>query len=134
MTSSTSLSTFSSELGCQVLDPSQFNKPEVINAFHPDYMKTYHPDFTKEFRTVEANQVEREAIKKAKPKANSKFARKNIKKADTNHINSKEEQSKTIAEIRVELDAKRKAMLEPRTYTTYSKAGTANVTPKGKKK
>ena len=133
MTSSLSLSTFSSDLNCQVLDPAQFNKPEVINAFHPDYMKTYHPDFTKEFRTVEANQVERDAIKRAKPKSNSKFTRKDLRAKKPTPILTKKEQSKPMSEIRAELDAKKKAMLEPRMYTTYSKAGTANVTPKGKK-
>ena len=51
MTSCNSLSTFSSELGCQVLDPNQFSKPEVINAFHKDYVKTHMPEFLTNLRT-----------------------------------------------------------------------------------
>ena len=47
---SSSLSTFSSELGCQVLNPDAF-KPEVINAFHPDYIKTYHPELMKQIKS-----------------------------------------------------------------------------------
>ena len=122
-----SLTVYDPEQNCQVLNPDEF-KPEVINAFHPDYMKTYHPDFTREFRTVEANQADRKAKEPRKH-----VATKLVKKKKPTPILTKREQGKTIAEVRAELDARKKAMLEPREFTVFSKAGTANVTPKGKK-
>lgn len=102
---------------------------EIINAFHPDFMKTYYPDFTKEFRTIEANQIERDEIKKRKPVARNAPKR---RRPNPTHILTKEEQSKTISEVRAELDAKKKAILAEKEFFTYSKAGAGNVKPKGK--
>jgi hypothetical protein len=123
-----SLTVYDPEQNCQVLNPDEFTP--VINAFHPDYMKTYHPDFMRDFRTVEANQADRKAKEPRKHVA-TKLVKK--KKPNPTHINSKREQGKTIDEVRAELDARKKAMLEPREFIVFSKAGTANVTPKGKK-
>jgi uncharacterized protein (DUF2225 family) len=104
-------------------------KDEIINAFHPDFMKTYYPDFTKEFRTIEANQVERDEIKRRKPVAKNAPKRNRPNPA---HINAKVEQSKTISEVRDELDAKKKAVLATKNFYTFSAAGAGNVKPKGK--
>ena len=122
------MTVYDNDKGCQVLNPEYF--APVINAFHPDYMKTYHPDFMRDFRTVEANQADRKAKEPRKHVA-TKIVKK--KKPNPTHINSKREQGKTIAEVRAELDARKKAILEPREFIVFSKAGTANVTPKGKK-
>lgn len=117
---------YDNDKGCQVLNPEYF--APVINAFHPDFMKTYYPDFTKEFRTVEANQAERKAKEPRKH-----VATKLVKKKKPAPILTKREQGKTIAEVRAELDAKKKAILEPREFIVFSKAGAGNVKPKGKK-
>ena len=66
MTSSLSLSTFSSDLGCQVLNPDAF-KPEVINAFHPDYVKTYMPEFLSRIRQEEQQKTNGEKVAKTTP-------------------------------------------------------------------
>lgn len=67
MTSSLSLSTFSSVLGCQVLDPNQFSKPEVINAFHPDYVKTYMPEFLSKIKEEETQRTNGLKVAKTTP-------------------------------------------------------------------
>jgi len=85
----------------------------LINAFHPDYMKTYYPDFMKDFRTVEANQIAREA---KTPRKKSKKAKVSVKIPKTGHINSKTNQRMTIAEVKAEL-------LKVTTFHVYSKAG-----------
>jgi hypothetical protein len=103
-------------------------KARIIDAFHPDFMKTYYPNFTKEFRTIAANQIEREANKEKRRPA----IRRVVRKKPT-PILTKYEQSKTIAEIRVELDAKRAAALAVKEFFTYAKAGVGNVKPRGKK-
>jgi hypothetical protein len=92
-------------------------KDEIINAFHPDFMKTYYPDFTKEFRTIEANQIERDAAKK---KRSPKRVR----------VKMPREPRRTVAEVRVDLKAKKEALLAPKEFLTYSKAGAGNVRKK----
>ena len=83
-----------------------------INAFHPDYMKTYHPDFTKEFRTVEANKIERES---QAPRKHVKKARVSVK-IPKQGINTKAQQRMTMAEVTAEL-------IKKTTFRIYSRAG-----------
>jgi hypothetical protein len=85
----------------------------IINAFHPDYMKTYHPDFMTDFRTVEANQVARDA---AKPRKLVKRAKVSVKVPKQTHVRSKTNQNMTMAEVKAE-------MLKVTTFHVYSKAG-----------
>jgi hypothetical protein len=85
----------------------------TINAFHPDYMKTYHPDFTREFRTIEANQIERAA--KA-PRRKTKKARVSVKIPKQEHIRSKSQQRMTMEEVKAEI-------LKRTNFYTYSRAG-----------
>lgn len=86
----------------------------AINAFHPDFMKTYHPDFTKEFRTIEANQIERAANAKRKKSRRPKVSVKTPKK--TPHINAKSEQRMTMEQVKAEI-------LKKTNFYTYSRAG-----------
>jgi hypothetical protein len=99
-----------------------------INAFHPDYIKTYHPKFTKEFWSVEANKVERETQPKVKRKRTPK-------KMTTKYITGTPTlRARTVDQVRAELEAKKRAWLDPKTFTVYAKAGVGNVKPRGKKK
>jgi myo-inositol catabolism protein IolC len=86
----------------------------VVNAFHPDFMKTYHPDFTKEFRTIEANKIEREAKAPRKKSRRLKVSVKTPKKMP--HINQKSEQRMTMEEVKAEI-------LKRTNFYTYSRAG-----------
>ena len=84
-----------------------------MNAFHPDFMKTFYPDFTKEFRTLAANQAERDALREGRLRTKRPRASVKVPKLI---INTKAQQRMTMAEIKAEL-------LKPREYRTYSKAG-----------
>jgi len=92
-------------------------KMTVMNAFHPDYIKTYHPELLSTIRT-EATQEQNGRTSGAKTKAQ----RESVNKG-----------AFTIATFPKTKPAKR-VSLEVTKYFTFSKAGTANVTPKGKKK
>jgi myo-inositol catabolism protein IolC len=85
----------------------------VINAFHPDFMKTYHPDFMKDFRTIEANQIERAA---RAPRRKTKKAKVSIKIPKRVHINQKSEQRMTMEQVKAEI-------LRKTNFYTYSRAG-----------
>jgi len=89
----------------------------VMNAFHPDYVKTYMPHILSSIKTEET-QVRNGKINGAK----SKVQRESVNKG-----------AFTISTF-PKTKAAKKVNLEPMPYFTYSKAGTANVTPKGKKK
>ena len=103
-----SLSRYDPIKNCFVL--KDLMPPEIINAFHPDYVKTYMPEFLSDLRT-ESSQYLNGVTNGGKSKA-SREAKGEI------GINS----------IHRFPDTK------PREFHMYSKAGTANVTPKGKKK
>lgn len=88
----------------------------VINAFHPDYIKTYHPELLSTIRT-ESTQVENGRSSGARSKATREAVNKGAFTISTF--------PKTKAVKRVSLEVTQ--------YFTFSKAGTANVKPKGKK-
>ena len=119
----TSLSTFSSELGCQVLDPNQFSKPEVINAFHPDYVKTYMPEFLATIR-LEATQKANGVVNGGKSKAK----RESVHGKTVNSINvfpKTQSVQRTIEKrlTKAQLDAKKKELLDVKHFFTFAKAG-----------
>jgi hypothetical protein len=108
--------------------------PTTINAFHPDYMKTHEPDYMKPFRTMEANRQAADTLSKRvtemrKTNPTHGFVHGIAKVKTTRPIQTKAEQSKTMAEVRQEVLAN----LKPREFKVYSAAGASNVTPKGKK-
>ena len=127
-----SLSTYDPIRNCFVLKP--MTPPDIINAFHPDYMKTHEPDYMKPFRTVEANRQAADTLSKRvtemrKVNPMHGFVHGIAKVKVPRPIQTKKEQSKTMAEVRNELIDN----LKPREFKVYSAAGTSNVTPKGKK-
>lgn len=99
-----SLSTFSKELDCYVLNPKAFKV--VINAFHPDYIKTYHPEFLTAIRT-ENTQKTSGAIGGAKTKA----ARESVNKG-----------AFTISRF-PKTKAADRAALAPKDFHVFTKAG-----------
>jgi hypothetical protein len=93
-------------------------KMTVMNAFHPDYIKTYHPELLSTIRT-EATQEQNGRISGSKTKATREATNKGAFTIATF--------PKTKAKIK-------KVSTELTQFYHFSKAGTANVTPKGKKK
>lgn len=127
-----SLTVYDPEQNCQVLNPDEF-KPEVINAFHPDYVKTYMPEFLSTIR-LEAKQKENGVVNGGKSKAK----RESVHGKTVNSINvfPKTQSVQRTIEKRLtkeQLEAKKKALLDVKDFFMFSKAGEGNVKPKGKK-
>ena len=111
-----SLSIYDPTKGCNVLNPEKF----ILNAFHPDYVKTYMPEFLGSIR-LEAAQKANGAVAGSK----SKVLREATAGKTVNTIN---------ASYPIRASHLHRPNLAPTEFFVYSKAGTANVTPKGKKK
>jgi hypothetical protein len=88
----------------------------IINAFHPDYVKTYMPEFM--------TGVQQDAQRIEAGKTLSKHV---TEKRKTNPLHGfVHGVSKAAKPLKVDIT--------PREFYVFSKAGTANTTPKGKKK
>jgi len=99
-----SLSTFSKELDCYVLNPKAFKV--VINAFHPDYIKTYHPELLTAIR-IEGAQKANGSAGGGKTKASREAVNKG---------------AFTISKF-PKTKAKDRAALAPRDFHVFNKAG-----------
>jgi hypothetical protein len=102
----------------------------VINAFHPDYVKTYMKEFTasimlqnkyKKFSHMMAEYTEE--LRKTNPSLGT-----------IHHMVKPLHVNRAPEMMRPKKTAKERVDLAPREFKVFSKAGTANVTPKGKKK
>lgn len=129
----------------------------VINAFHKDYVKTYMQDFTASIKMQNKHKMSShhmaeytEELRKTNPSLGTihhlvkplhvmrapEMIRPKKNKPLVN------ERNMTMAEVmddlaetkQKKLTTKEKIDLAPREFKIYSRAGTANVTPKGKKK
>ena len=103
----------------------------VINAFHPDYVKTYMKDFTasimvqnKHKKSSQMMAEYTEELRKTNPALGTIHHM--VKPL---HVNRAPEMMRPK-----KMSAKQRVDLAPREFKIFSKAGTANVTPKGKKK
>ena len=99
----------------------------TINAFHPDYVKTYMQEFIKSIKVQNRHQMSSQhmteytdEIRKTKPSHGTITG---ITKPL--HVNR--------APLKMVISTKQRVDLAPREFKIYSRAGTANVTPKGKK-
>lgn len=120
---------------------------EVINAFHPDFVKTYLPDMLKDQITSSNNSARRtEQITEARKTvpnygsmtgAFSKHKPRKEKPSDTvvgRKMTMMEAHNAMVDEInKKKLTTKQRVDLAPKEFKIYSRAGTSNVKPKGKK-
>lgn len=120
---------------------------EVINAFHPDFVKTYLPDLLKDQITSSNNSARRtEQITEARKTvpnygsmtgAFSKHKPRKEKPSDTivgRKMTMMEAHNAMVDEInKKKLTTKQRVDLAPKEFKIYSRAGTANTKPKGKK-
>jgi uncharacterized protein (DUF885 family) len=124
----------------------------TINAFHPDFVKTHMKEFTASIKVQNKHQMSSqmmaqytEELRKTNPNVGtiqgiSKPL--HVNRAPPRIGPRVKERNMTMKEVIDELDAMKKKKLSakqridlaPREFNIYSKAGTANVTPKGKKK
>jgi hypothetical protein len=100
-------------------------KSEIINAFHPHYVKTYMKEFTASIMVQNKHQISSQQMAEY-----TEELRKTNPNLGTIHGISK---PLHVNRATPKVPAKQRVSLAPREFTIYSKAGTANVTPKGKK-
>ena len=97
---------------------------KIINAFHPDYIQTYHPEFLSTIRT-ESSQHAHGVINGGKSKAKRESVHgKNVASIDRF---PKTQPVKSNKEERIQ------KILAVTEFHMFSKAGAANVTPKGRR-
>ena len=100
----------------------------TINAFHPDYIKTYMPEFMTDLRLKSLQRVNGEKNAK-RIKAATRATVKGI-----TAMAAFPPTEPSVEQKRAMLEAKKKKLLAVTEFHMFSKAGVANVTPKGKKK
>ena len=108
----------------------------VINAFHPDYVKTHMPEFLAHVKQQNKYEISSQNMANLTVRKRIQSVKKPL------HVMRAPERDMTMAEVmdelaemkRKKLSAKQRIDLAPRDFNIYSRAGIANVTPKGKKK
>lgn len=123
-----SLSIYDPIKNCFVLRPM---KPEIINAFHPDYIKTYMPTLMKGIRRDEsrtANGVlnggkSKATRESANPTVNSISAFPKTKPKDLLYRDVELEKTLTKAEKRERIEAIKRRILQPTEFHVFNKAG-----------
>jgi hypothetical protein len=108
----------------------------VINGFHPDYVKTHMPEFMAHVKQQNKYEISSQNMANLTVRKRIQSVKKPL------HVMRAPERDMTMAEVmdelaemkRKKLSAKQRIDLAPRDFNIYSRAGTANVTPKGKKK
>jgi hypothetical protein len=108
----------------------------VINAFHPDYVKTHMPEFMAHVKQQNKYEISSQNMANLTVRKRIQSVKKPL------HVMRAPERDMTMAEVmdelaemkRKKLSAKQRIDLAPKDFKIYSRAGTANVTPKGKKK
>lgn len=125
---------------------------EIINCFHKDYVKTYMQDFMKSIQVQNKHKMSSHSMAELTDEARKTNPTHGtihhlIKPLHVNRVPQKmgvqaKGYKMTMAEVmddlvevkQKKLTTKEKIDLAPREFKIYSRAGTANVTPKGKKK
>jgi hypothetical protein len=97
---------------------------KIINAFHPDYIQTYHPEFLTAIRT-ESSQHAHGVINGGK----SRVKRESV---HGKNVDSIDRFPKTQPVSRT-MEEKKRKLLAVTEFHMFSKAGAANVTPKGRR-
>lgn len=123
----------------------------VINAFHPDFVQTHMKEFSASIKVQNKHQISSqkmaeytEELRKTNPNVGtiqgiSKPL--HVNRAPASVGRRVKERNMTMKQIIDDLDAMKQKKLStqqridlaPREFKIYSRAGTANVTPKGKK-
>lgn len=103
----------------------------VINAFHPDYVKTYMQDFTASIMVQNKHKMSSHLMSE-----HTEEMRKTNPSLGTIHHMVKPLHVMRAPEMMKpkKLSTKQRVDLAPKEFKVFSRAGIANVTPKGKKK
>ena len=124
----------------------------VINAFHPDYCKTHMKDFfesimvqNKHKKSSQMMAEYTEELRKTNPSLGTihhMVKPLHVNRAPVMMKPRVKERNMTMAKVmddladikKTKLTTKQRIDLAPKEFKIFSRAGTANVTPKGKKK
>lgn len=109
---------------------------EIVNAFHKDFVKTHMPEFMAHIKKQNKHELSSQSM------ASLTIRKRTQGDAKPLHVMRAPERNMTMAQVmdelaemkRKKLSAKQRIDLAPKDFKIYSRAGTANVTPKGKKK
>jgi hypothetical protein len=100
-------------------------KSEVINAFHPHYVKTHMKEFTASIMVQNKHKISSQQMAEY-----TEELRKTNPNLGTIHGISK---PLHVNRATPKVPAKQRVDLAPKEFKVFSRAGAANVTPKGKK-
>jgi len=113
---------------------------EVINCFHPDYVKTHMPEFLAHIKQQNKHELSSQSMASLtiKKRTQGDVIPLHVMRAPKRKVGKDMTMAQVmddLAEIKQKkLSAKQRVDLAPKEFNIYSRAGTANVTPKGKKK
>lgn len=103
---------------------------DQINAFHPDYVKTYMKEFTASIMVQNKHKMSSQMM----ADYTEELRKTNPSLGTIHHMVKPLHVMRAPEMMRSKKTAKERIDLAPREFKVFSKAGTANVTPKGKKK
>jgi hypothetical protein len=112
----------------------------VINAFHPDYVKTHMPEFMAHIKQQNKHELSSQSMASLtiKKRTQDKTIPLHVMRAPKRKIGKDMTMAQVMDELaemkQKKLSTKQRVDLAPKEFNIYSRAGTANVTQKGKKK
>lgn len=102
----------------------------VINAFHKDYVKTHMKEFTASIMVQNKHKMSSHMM----AEYTEELRKTNPALGTIHHMVKPLHVNRAPEMMRPKKTAKERVDLAPREFKVFSRAGTANVTPKGKKK
>lgn len=101
-----------------------------INAFHKDYVKTHMKEFTASIMVQNKHKVSSQMM----AEYTEELRKTNPSLGTIHHMVKPLHVNRAPEMMRPKKTTKERVDLAPREFKVFSRAGTANVTPKGKKK
>ena len=114
-------------------------KTEIINCFHKDFVKTHMPEFMAHIKQQNKHELSSQSMASLtiKKRTQDKTIPLHVMRAPKRTIGKDMTMAQVMDELaeikQKKLSAKQRVDLAPKEFNIYSRAGTANVTPKGKK-
>jgi hypothetical protein len=102
----------------------------VINAFHPDYVKTHMKEFTASIMVQNKHKLSSQHM----TEYTEELRKTNPSLGTIHHMVKPLHVMRAPEMMRPKKTTKERVDLAPKEFKVFSRAGTANVTPKGKKK
>jgi hypothetical protein len=113
---------------------------QIVNAFHKDFVKTHMPEFLAHVKQQNKYELASQSMANLtiKKRTQDKTIPLHVMRAPKRKIGKDMTMAQVMDELaeikQKKLSAKQRVDLAPKEFNIYSRAGTANVIPKGKKK